>query len=186
VSEHNTTETPTEEQIRQMTPEQAMIAGAETDGIYIVHRRHRYPVPGTKGEKRAERAVALSFTISALAGIAFVVYFCAGKWHWHLPNSAQTFRYYTPVLGSTFAIMCIFLGVGLVLWSKWLMPEEETVQDRHDVPSSEEEKLLTEATLTVGLEDTGLPRRGMILRSLLLAGGIFSVVPLVAVIGAMI
>ncbi len=48
--------------------------------------------------------------------------------------------------------MLVFLGVGLVLWAKWLMPEEETVQDRHDVPSTEEDKLLTEATLIVGLE----------------------------------
>jgi ubiquinol-cytochrome c reductase iron-sulfur subunit len=186
VSEHKVTAAPTEEEVRQMTPEEAMIAGAETDDIYITHRRHRYPIRGTKAEKRAERGVALSFTISALAGIAFIVYFCAGKWHWHLPNSAQTFRFYTPVLGGTFAIMCIFLGVGLVLWAKWLMPEEETVQDRHDLASSEEDKLMTEATLAVGLEDTGLPRRGLILRTLLLAGGIFSAVPLVALVGGML
>jgi ubiquinol-cytochrome c reductase iron-sulfur subunit len=169
-----------------MTPEEAMIAGAETDDIHIVHRRHRYPVPGTKAEKRAERGVAFAFTVSALAGIAFIVYFCAGKWRWHLPGTAQTFRFYTPVLGGTFAIMCIFLGIGLVLWAKWLMPEEETVQDRHDLASSEEDKLMTEATFTVGLEDTGLPRRGLILRSLLLAGGVFSAVPLVALVGGMI
>ena len=36
-----------------------MIAGAESDDIYIVHRRDRYPVRGTKAEKRAERGVAL-------------------------------------------------------------------------------------------------------------------------------
>jgi ubiquinol-cytochrome c reductase iron-sulfur subunit len=170
-----------------MTPEEAMIAGAEADGIHIVYRRQRFPIRGTKAEKRAERAVALAFAISALAGIGFIVAFCWGNWwHRHLPGTPQNFRYYTPVLGGTFAIMCIFLGVGMVLWAKWLMPEEETVQDRHDVPSPEEDKLMTEATLAVGLEDTGLPRRGMILRSLLLAGGIFSAVPLVAVIGAMI
>ena len=33
--------------------------------------------------------------------------------------------------------MLLFLGVGMVLWAKWLMPEEEVVQDRHDEPSSE-------------------------------------------------
>jgi ubiquinol-cytochrome c reductase iron-sulfur subunit len=187
VSEHDTTEAPTEEEIRKMTPEQAMIAGAEVDGIHIVHRRDRYPIRGTKAEKRAERGVALSFTISALAGLGFIVAFCWGNWwHWHLPGTPQNFKYYTPVLGGTFAIMCIFLGVGLVLWAKWLMPEEETVQDRHDIASTEEDKLMTEATFAVGLEDTGLPRRGAILRSLLLAGGIFSAVPLVALVGGML
>ena len=57
--------------------------------------------------------MALSFTISALAGIAFIVYFCAGKWHWHLPNSSQTFALYTPIIGGTAAGMLLFMGIGL-------------------------------------------------------------------------
>jgi ubiquinol-cytochrome c reductase iron-sulfur subunit len=178
--------TPTPEEIRQMTPEEAMIAGAEVDGIHIVHRRDRFPIRGTKAEKRAERAVALSFAISALGGLAFIVYFCAGKWQWHLPGTSQTFKFYTPVLGSTLAIMLLFLGVGLVLWSKLLMPEEETIQDRHDEPSTDADNLLTEATLLQGLDDTGLPRRSMILRTLGLAGGAMATVPLVALVGGMI
>jgi ubiquinol-cytochrome c reductase iron-sulfur subunit len=180
------TEAPSVEDIRQMSPEEAMFAGAEADGVHIVHRRDRFPVRGTKAEKRAERAVALAFTISALAGVAFIVYFCAGKWRWHLPGSPQTFQYFTPVLGGTLAIMMLFLGIGLVLWAKWLMPEEETVQERHDIPSSEQDKLMTEATLIVGLEDTGLPRRGLLLRTLFLAGGAVATVPLVALVGGMI
>jgi ubiquinol-cytochrome c reductase iron-sulfur subunit len=186
VTEHTTVEGPTAEDIRQMTPEEAMRAGAEADGIHIVHRRDRFPIRGTKAEKRAERGVALAFTISALAGAGFIVAFVALPYRWHLPGTPQNFRFYTPALGGLLAIMMIFLGVGLVLWAKWLMPEEETVQDRHDVASSEEDKLLTEATLIVGLEDTGLPRRGMILRSLALAGGAFATVPLVALVGGML
>ncbi|HKC29684.1 MAG TPA: hypothetical protein VKB75_16835, partial [Jatrophihabitans sp.] len=159
MSEHTSTETPGVEEIRRMTPEEAMIAGAEVDGVHIVHRRNRFPIPGTKAEKRAERGVALAFTISALAGVGFIVAFVALPYHWHLPGTPQNFRFYTPALGGLLAIMMIFLGVGLVLWAKWLMPEEEAVQERHDDPSTEEDKLLTEATLVVGLEDTGLPRR---------------------------
>jgi ubiquinol-cytochrome c reductase iron-sulfur subunit len=185
-SQKSEIEAPTAEDIRQMTPEEAMVAGAEVDGIHIVHRRDRFPIRGTKAEKRAERGVALAFTISALGGLAFIVYFCAGKWKWHLPGTSQTFRFYTPVLGGTLAIMLIFLGVGLVLWAKWLMPEEETIQERHDEPSTDEDKLLTEATLIQGLEDTGLPRRSLILRTLGLAGGAMATVPLVALVGGMI
>jgi ubiquinol-cytochrome c reductase iron-sulfur subunit len=82
--------------------------------------------------------------------------------------------------------MLIFLGVGMVLWAKWLMPEEEAVQDRHDFPTTEEDKLMTEATLKVGLDDAGLPRRGLLFKTLLLAGGALATVPLVALVGAMI
>jgi ubiquinol-cytochrome c reductase iron-sulfur subunit len=186
VTSHNPPEAPTEEAIRQMTPEEAMIAGAEVDGIHIVHRRDRFPIRGTKAEKRAERGVALAFAVSGLAGVAFIVYFIAGHWKWHLPGTSQGFQYYTPILGGTLAIMLLFLGIGMVLWAKWLMPEEETVQDRHDVPSTPEDKLMTEATLIVGLEDTGLPRRSLLMRSLLFAGGAMATVPLVALVGGMI
>jgi hypothetical protein len=61
---HDTsTEAPSEEQIRQMTPEEAMIAGAAVDGVYIVHHRDRFPIRGTKAEKRA--IVAYVQTIKA-------------------------------------------------------------------------------------------------------------------------
>ncbi len=153
------------DELREMTPEETMLAGAEADGVHIVHRRDRFPIRGTKAEKRAERAVALAFTVSALAGVGFIVAFLALPYHWHLPGTPQTFRFYTPALGSLLAAMLLFMGVGLVLWAKWLMPEEDVVQDRHDEPSTEEDKLMTQATLAVGLEDTGLPRRSLLLRT---------------------
>jgi ubiquinol-cytochrome c reductase iron-sulfur subunit len=186
MTEHGTTAGPTSEEISEMSTEEAMIAGAEADDIHIVHRRDRFPIRGTKAEKRSERAVAACFTISGLCGVAFIVYFSIGHWKWHLPDSAQTFQYYTPVLGGTLAGMLVFMGVGMILWAKWLMPEEETVQDRHDIPSTEEDKLYTEATLIAGLEDTGLPRRALILRSIGIAGGAMAAVPLVALVGAMV
>ncbi|MDT4938446.1 MAG: ubiquinol-cytochrome c reductase iron-sulfur subunit [Pseudonocardiales bacterium] len=180
------TDGPSMDELREMTPEEQMVAGAAADGVYIVHRRDRFPVRGTKAEKRAERGVALSFTISALAGVGFIVAFCALPYRWHLPGTPQTFRFYTPALGGLLAIMLIFMGVGLVLWAKWLMPEEEAVQDRHQVPSTEEDLVTTQSTLSVGLSDMGLPRRSMIMRSMGLAGGAIATVPLVALVGAMI
>jgi ubiquinol-cytochrome c reductase iron-sulfur subunit len=184
--QHAPTTAPTAAELREMTPEQVMLAGAEADGVHIVHRRDRFPIRGTKAEKRAERGVALCFTIAALSGVGFIVAFVALPYKWHLPGTPQNFRFYTPALGGLLALMLLFMGVGLVLWAKWLMPEEEVIQDRHDEPSTEEDKLMTQATLAVGLEDTGLPRRSMILRSLGLAGGALATVPLVALVGAMI
>ncbi|PZS24877.1 MAG: hypothetical protein DLM58_23735 [Pseudonocardiales bacterium] len=182
---HSSTEV-SENELRAMSPEEQMIAGAEADGVHIVHRRNRFPVPGTRAEKRAERGVALCFLVSALAGVGFVVAFVAMPYRWHLPGTPQTFRFYTPALGGLLAVMMLFMGVGLVLWAKWLMPEEEAVQDRHDEPSTEQEKVMTQATLASGLQDTGLPRRSLILRTMGLAGGAIATVPLIAMVGAMI
>lgn len=183
---HEVAEPPTAEELRQMTPEEGMIAGAEAMGVHIVHRRERFPIPGTKAEKRAERAVVLSFVLSALCGVGFIVAFIAIPFKWHLPGTPQNFRFFTPALGGLMAGMAVFLGIGLVLWAKWLMPEEEAVQDRHDEPSTEEDKLMAEATLISGFNDTGLARRPMITKTLLLAGGAFATVPLVALVGGMI
>jgi ubiquinol-cytochrome c reductase iron-sulfur subunit len=177
---------PTMDELARMTPEEQMIADAAVDGVYIVHRRNRFPIPGTHAEKRAERAVSMMFLLAALAGIGFIVAFVALPYHWTLPGTSQNFRYYTPVLGSLLGLMLVLMGFGAVLWAKWLMPEEEAVQDRHDVPSTEEDKILTGATLSVGLQDTGLPRRSMLLRSLGLAGGALATIPLVALVGALI
>ena len=174
------------DELREMTPEEVMLAGAEADGVHVVHRRNRFPVPGTKAEKRAERAVAACFVIAALGGVGFIVAFVAVPFKWHLPGTPQTFQFFTPALGGALAVMLLFMGIGLVLWAKWLMPEEEVVQERHDDPSTEEDKLMIEGTLITGLEDTGLPRRSMLLRTLGLAGGALATVPLIAVFGALI
>jgi ubiquinol-cytochrome c reductase iron-sulfur subunit len=178
---------PTPDELDEMTAEEAMIAGARADGVFIVHRRDRFPIRGTKAEKRAERTIAGLFLLAAAFGIAFIVCFIAVPYRYHLPTAgAQNFRFYTPLLGGLSALMLLCLGIGAVLWAKWLMPEEEVVQDRHDVPSTDSDKIMTAATLSVGIADTGLPRRSMILRTLLLAGGAVATVPLIALVGAMI
>jgi ubiquinol-cytochrome c reductase iron-sulfur subunit len=176
------------EELQGMTPEQRMLAGAEADGVHVVHRRDRFPVRGTRAEKRAERTVALCFLIAAAAGVGFIVAFIAMPYEWHMPGTPQDFRFYVPAVGGCLAIMLLFFGIGLVLWAKWLMPEEHVIQERHDhaSPSGDEDKLMTEATFTVGLADTGLPRRSMILRSLGLASGALATVPLVALVGSML
>ncbi|HEY7008275.1 MAG TPA: hypothetical protein VH395_05015, partial [Jatrophihabitantaceae bacterium] len=104
---------PTLDELRQMTPEERMVAAAAHDGVYVVHRRERFPIKGTKAEKRAERAVAACFGIAALAGVGFIVCFVALPWRWHMPGTPQTFRFYTPALGGMFAALLFFMGIGL-------------------------------------------------------------------------
>jgi ubiquinol-cytochrome c reductase iron-sulfur subunit len=179
---------PTAEEVAAMSTEEAMIAGAEADGVYIVHRRERFPISGTQAEKRAERTIAGLFLLAFLAGVGFIVVFCgAVPFKWHLPDEGnQNFRYFTPLLGLLLAISLGAIGVGVVLWAKWLMPEEEAVQDRHGGPSSEAEQMMTTATLISGFEGAGVARRSILKSTLGLAGGALGAVPLVALVGAMI
>jgi ubiquinol-cytochrome c reductase iron-sulfur subunit len=179
---------PSEDELRAMNTEQAMMAGAEADDVYVVHRRNRFPVPGTKAEKRAERTVAGLFVLAALAGVGFIVAFIAVPYHYKTPNHSQNFRFYTPILGGLLGIMLAALGIGAILWAKWLMPEEELEQERHDEvqPGEPEEQVMTGATLMSGINDTGLPRRSLLVRTLGLAGGAMATVPLVVLVGGLL
>jgi ubiquinol-cytochrome c reductase iron-sulfur subunit len=153
--------------------------GAEIDGIHIVSRHERFPVPGSKAERRAERAVAMCFLLTAVGAIAFIVIYLAVPWHYTTDN--HRWYLYTPLLGIAMALALGGIGVGAVLWAKWLMPEEVVVQDRHDGRSEELDRRATAATLVDGLEGTGLARRSMLKRSLGLgvgALGAMAVIPL--------
>lgn len=174
-------------EVEAMTPEEALIASAEVDGVRIVHRRERFPVPGTKAEKRAERTVAATFLLSFLCFVGFAVAFIALPWKFNLPGEgSQVFAYYTPVLGATLGLGLALMGIGAVLWAKWLMPEEEAVQDRHQDPEPDESQLLTIGMLSQTYADSGLNRRSLIVRTIGLASLGLGVAPLVAVVGSLI
>jgi len=187
VSDASTT-APTVEELAAMSTEEAMIAGAEVDGVHVINRRDPFPIPGTKAEKRAERTVASMFVLAFLSAVGFIVVFAgAVPFDWHLPGEGdQNFQWFTPLLGLTLTGSLGFLGVGIILWVKLLMPHEYVIQERHDGPSDEVAQIMTAATLIQGFEDTGLARRGMINGTLGLAIGAFSALPLVATVGAFI
>jgi len=172
----------------RLSPEEAMIAGAEADGVYLVHRRERYPIAGTRAERRAERTIAAVFLIGFLAAVAFIVVFCgAVPFEWRLPGVGnQNFRYFTPLVGALLGLALACIGIGVVLWAKWLLPEEEAVQDRHDGASDLTQQILGAGTLVSGFNDLGVARRSMLKTTLGLAGGALGVVPVVALVGAMI
>jgi ubiquinol-cytochrome c reductase iron-sulfur subunit len=185
---HSAGSEPGPEELAQMSHEEAMIAGAEIDGVYIVHRRERFPIAGTRAEKRAERTIASIFLLGFLAAVGFIVVFCGAiPFEWKLPGEgSQSFRYFTPLLGALLGLALACIGIGVVLWAKWLLPEEEAVQERHGGPSTEAEQIMTTATLMTGFNDLGVARRSMLKSTIGLAGGALAAVPLVALVGAMI
>jgi ubiquinol-cytochrome c reductase iron-sulfur subunit len=175
---HGTDSAPSLDEIAAMSNEEAMIVGAEIDGVRIVHRRERFPIAGTRAERRAERTIAMIFALGVVAAIAFVVVFCGVvPFKWQLTGS-QNFRYFTPALGATLAISLACVGVGMVLWAKWLLPE--------DAPGTETEQILTAALLTSGFNDLGIARRPILRTTAAMALGAITVLPIVALVGGMI
>jgi ubiquinol-cytochrome c reductase iron-sulfur subunit len=140
--------------------------GARRDGVRIVHYEPRFPVPGTKREKRTERTVAMMFLLGGAAATAFMVGYI--WWPFHYVPGANINKLYTPVLGITLGLTLLLFGMGVIMWSKKLLPEEISVQQRHGGASPTDEQRLTGATMLNMVDELGIKRRPLLRRAALL------------------
>jgi ubiquinol-cytochrome c reductase iron-sulfur subunit len=165
---------PTDAELAEMDRDQLTKLGMKLDGVELTNLPTPWPVSGTRAEKRAERAVALWFTISGLAGLAFVVLMAWPKWfEYRAPGTPGDFKYslYTPLLGVTLGLAILGLGIGVLLYTKRFIPAETAVQERGDGGSKEVDK----ATIVAQLADSGsrstIARRSLIKRTAGLGAG---------------
>jgi ubiquinol-cytochrome c reductase iron-sulfur subunit len=140
--------------------------GARRDGVEIVHYAPRFPVPGTKREKRIERTIALMFLVSGLAATGFVAAYI--WWPYTYRQGANLNKWYTPVLGICLGLMLLSIGMAIITWQKKLMPEEISVQSRHDQDPDLDERRLTGAAILNMTEELGVARRPLLRRAALL------------------
>ncbi|HLL64569.1 MAG TPA: Rieske 2Fe-2S domain-containing protein [Micromonosporaceae bacterium] len=146
--------------------------GARRDGVEIVHYAPRFPVPGTRAEKRIERVIALLLVLTGLFALAFIVVFVLPFRYNALTSEGW---WYTPLLGLTLGLSLAAFGFAIVVWAKKLLPEEVSIQDRHDGASARDERMITGATIVNMADETGITRRpllkGALLVGLLPLGG---------------
>ncbi|MDQ2707442.1 MAG: Rieske (2Fe-2S) protein [Actinomycetota bacterium] len=171
----DTAHRPSAAELDGMTPDGLATLAAELDGVHVVANAPKFPVPGTRAEKRAERAVAAWFLVSGLSAAAFLAAFLFWP-HEYVPPSArgyQMYELYTPIIGSTFGLAVLALGVGVVAYVKKFFPDEVSVQVRHDGSSDDVDRRTVVAQLTSAGKGTTIARRPLIFRTLGLAGGVF-------------
>ncbi len=128
---------------------------------------------GARG-RRAERLIALFFVVSALGTAGFIAAYVM-----IIPKSTKSAGTSNFWLGITMGIAMAGLAVGIIAWVRWIMPAHETVQDRHELASDEGDLEAAAQIVMTGIEETGLPRRSLIKRSLGLAAGVLALPPLV-------
>ena len=88
--------------------------------------------------------------------------------------------------GLTFGLSILAIGIGAVLFQKKFIPEEITIQDRHDGASAEIHRKTIVANLTDALEGSTIKRRKMIGATMGLGLGAFGLGTLVAFAGGLI
>jgi ubiquinol-cytochrome c reductase iron-sulfur subunit len=162
----------TPEQLATMSREDLDLLGARYDSVQVLHVDPG-PEPGSSVERQAVRQVALTFGLAGLAAFAaFVIYVGSGwflpDWQWTITEGGWS-AIFTPMIGALGGLALILVGVGMVLFTKKLLPHETAVQDKHD--GSHFDRVTTGATLVGGLHNSGLARRKLITRSVVFMGG---------------
>jgi ubiquinol-cytochrome c reductase iron-sulfur subunit len=140
---------------------------------------HRKADENPAAAKKAERQVAILFTLSALGTILFIYSYLAIDTDLYI---------FLPILGTTnahelflglgLAMALFFIGMGAVHWAKTLMPDHEVVDVRKEQRSKDEDRSEFVATAKVGAAQAGLGRRPLIKRTLGLALGLVGLSPL--------
>jgi ubiquinol-cytochrome c reductase iron-sulfur subunit len=162
--------------------------GGRIDGVEIVFHEERWPVPGTRAEKRSERLVALWLLVGGLSGLALMLVFLFWPWQYK-PYGVKgnlLYSWATPAYGITFGLSILAIGVGAVLYQKRFIPEEISIQDRHDGRSSELDRKTAAATLVNAFEGSTIKRRKLIWTSLGIGAGAFGLGTAVALVGGLI
>ncbi|GAA4830375.1 ubiquinol-cytochrome c reductase iron-sulfur subunit [Actinomycetospora corticicola] len=179
---------PSDAELAEMSTDDLVRLGNRIDDIEVVSDRPRFPVPGTRAEKRAERQVAGWFILAAVMGLAFIVIFIAWPWEYVSPGQEGDLLYalYTPLIGVTLGLSVLGVGMGIIAYSKKLLPEDLAIQQRHDGRSSEVDRRTAAARLVQTGQQSGLARRKLIFRSLGAAGGILTAGIAVAAFGGLV
>lgn len=187
VSEY-TGDKPTDEQLAAMSTEELVTLGGRMDGVETVLKEPRWPVEGTRAEKRSERLVASWLLFGGIMGLLLLVAFLFWPWEYKPYGVEGNFLYTmaTPVYGVTFGLSILAIGIGAVLYQKRFIPEEISIQDRHDGQSSELDRKTAAANLIDAFEGSTVKRRKLIGMSLGIGLGAFGVGTLIAGIGGLI
>ncbi len=147
--------------------------------------------PNTKAEKRTERQISLWLLLGGLFGLLLLVVFLFWPWEYKPEGSKGSFVYSitTPLYGLTFGLSILAIAIGAVLFQKRFIPEEISIQERHDgggAGSPEIHRKTVVANLTDAFEGSTLRRRKLIGLSLGAGLGAFGLGTLVAFVGGLI
>lgn len=175
------------EELSKMSNADLARLGAELDDVTIAYRKERFPIANDPAEKRAARGVTIWLALSVILGLAFIAIYLFYPWHYkgHGEEGLWLYTIYTPLLGITLGGCILTLGVGAVKFTKRFIPEEISVQRRHDGPSEEVDQKTIVALLNDSWQTSTLGRRSAI-KGLLGTGAVLAGIGMILPIGGMI
>lgn len=141
---------------------------------------HRVQDIDEQAAKRSERTVALLFTVSMLATVAFIASYVAisideSVYVWPFGHISAL----NLALGLTLGIALFCIGAGAVHWARTLMSDLEVADERHPIEASPELRAKVMADFKQGAGESQIGRRKLIRNTML---GAIALVPLSGVV----
>ncbi|SEQ67456.1 menaquinol-cytochrome c reductase iron-sulfur subunit precursor [Lentzea xinjiangensis] len=182
------TDLPSEAELAEMSRDDLVRLGTKMDGVELVHYEEKFPVAGTRAERRAQRSVALWFLLSALSGVAFLGVFLFWPYQYEAPHTERHLLHllYNPLIGLFLGLSVLALGIGALLYTKKFLPDELAVQQRHDGPSPQVDRATLVAELADAGQRSGIGRRNLIKRTAGLGAGVLGLGIAVVPLGALV
>ena len=155
----------TSQELNAMSNDELARLGTELDEVTVAYRKQRFPIPNDPAEKRAVNLVGLWFLLGIVMAVAFFGIYIFWPWQYKGLGDQGLWLYtlYTPLIGITMGLSILFMGFGAVEYVKRFIPEEISVQRRHDGPSEEVDQRTIVALLNDAWETSTLGRRKVLM-----------------------
>ncbi|MER5628685.1 Rieske 2Fe-2S domain-containing protein [Streptosporangium sp. NPDC002544] len=124
--------------------------------------------------KKGEKYAALCFLVAFLAGIGFVVSYVVFQ-----VGDIEKTQVSNLALGGTLTLALLGLAAGMVTWVRLVMPKYNLVQERHPMASDTETRSYVGETFMQGAAESGITKRPLLRRTLLIAAAPLGLAPLV-------
>ncbi len=134
--------------------------------------------PNPVSAKNWERVAAALFMLSLLASVGFVAAYVGLEVHNSGDVVDATMRS-NLALGSAMSLAFLAIGIGMVIWVRYIMPPVELSEERHPMASSEEDRSAFAETIIEGAEASQITKRPLLRRTLIAATVPVALAPLV-------
>lgn len=175
-----------QENVESHSPAPVDTVGAEFDNPGLPPHRERLTDSDPRAKRRASRTVITLFTLSILGTIGMLVtYFTIPP-----GESFEQTRTANLLLGLGLFFALIGIGTAAVHWAKTIMSDHEVIEERHELRSTDEERVAAVAALKEGADESGLQgveRRGVLKGAMVGALALFPLtiaVPLIGSVGS--
>jgi ubiquinol-cytochrome c reductase iron-sulfur subunit len=122
--------------------------------------------------KRVEKIIAGCFTFAFIAGCGFIAAYVGlevgSNRLGHGDSVIDAVLRSNLALGTSLAVTLIALGLGALLWVRYLMPDVEVTEQRHDLRSDPKDRQAFEQYFKEGASNSQFVKRPLVRRTLML------------------